>query len=139
MFEATIFSRFSAGHRLLNHAGKCRFPHGHSYGVEVSVKATNIGDTDWIEDFSVLKDVTRRIIEDHLDHAFILDSRDTSLIQALEGIEPVKLYILEQKAPTAERIAEALLHLIQEEVPIVCRVRVWETEVQNAAFIPEPA
>ncbi len=135
-FTATVRLRFSAGHRLAAHSGKCRFPHGHSYLAELVVAADSVSACDWIEDFDVLKSHARTIIERHFDHAFIVDSRDTELIAALEGVEPCKLYVLEEKAPTAERIAEELFSLLSPGIEPLCAVRIWETELQHAEYAP---
>lgn len=135
MFEGTVTVRFSAGHRLLKHGGKCRYPHGHSYRVEIGLRAVEIGQHDWIEDFGQAKDIARRVIEESFDHAFILDSRDTELIEALKRVDPVKLHILDKRAPTAERIAQELHNLLKEELPSIFRVDVWETELQRGSFV----
>ena len=41
--------RFSAGHRLLHHDGKCSRPHGHNYEVTVRV-AGDLGAEGWVVD-----------------------------------------------------------------------------------------
>lgn len=134
MIEAQIRGRFSAGHRILGHQGKCRFPHGHSYQVEVVVRADTLGDSDWIEDFGRMKAVLHDVVEEHFDHAFILDSRDVALIGALSRVEPSKIYVLHDRAPTAERIAEELFSLLAPSIPSLVMVRIWETEQQYASF-----
>ena len=135
MFEGTVTVRFSAGHRLLHHGGKCRYPHGHSYRVEITLRAAEIGQEDWIEDFGRAKDIAGKLITETVDHAFILDSRDTELIGALKQVHPVRLHILDEKAPTAERIAEDLHHLLKQSLPNIYRIDVWETDLQRGSFI----
>jgi len=136
MFRARVRLRFSAGHRLLSHPGKCRFPHGHSYAVELVLVADTLDTADWIEDFDAVKAQARVVIERHFDHAFIVDSRDTDLIRALESVEPTRLYILDGREPTAERIAEELFGLLAADISPLCAVRVWETEMQFAEYAP---
>ncbi len=98
--------------------------------------AANLGATDWIEDFDSIKAHARSVIEHHFDHAFILDSRDTDLIAALRNVEPCRLYLLDEKAPTAERIAEELFGLLLPGIASLRTVRIWETEVQCAEYTP---
>lgn len=134
MFEASVRVAFSAGHRLMNHAGKCRFPHGHSYEVEIVLAAGDLTPLDWIEDFGIIKAHAREILEETVDHAFIVDSRDRDLIDALQKVDPVKLYVLDEAAPTAERIAEELFSLFKQKLRDVTSIRVWETQQQSCAY-----
>src|SRR5829696_5150180 len=63
------------GHRLMNHEGKCRFPHGHNYLFEVVVRGPVEPETGMIIDFSKLKDIVRNFFE-KFDHAFVLFEED---------------------------------------------------------------
>lgn len=126
--------RFSAGHRLPQHGGKCQYPHGHTYEADLFLESAQLTDEDWIVDFDIAKAAAREVLEEHFDHAFIVDSRDTELIAALRQVEPVKLYVLEERAPTAERIAEELYRLLRDRIPELVTVRVWETEQQYGEF-----
>ena len=43
MHEATRRIEWDMGHRVPEHGGKCRTPHGHRYVAEVTVRGPQIG------------------------------------------------------------------------------------------------
>jgi 6-pyruvoyltetrahydropterin/6-carboxytetrahydropterin synthase len=133
-YHACVQVRFAAGHRLMHHGGKCQYPHGHSYRAEIFLGADDLPQEDWIVDFGEVKMIAREVLDEHLDHAFILDSRDVELLQALRAVEPTKIYVLENRAPTAERIAEELYRLLSPRIHSLRAVRVWESAQQYGEY-----
>lgn len=137
MYRATVRVRFSAGHRLPGHSGKCRRPHGHSYAAEVTLASSELTSRDWIDDFDAVKNAVKGVIGKHFDHAFIVDSRDNELIDALGAVDDQKIYVLDGRAPTAERIAEELFRLLSADLTELFAVRLWETADQYAEYSAE--
>ncbi|MFA7228320.1 MAG: 6-carboxytetrahydropterin synthase [Melioribacteraceae bacterium] len=116
------------GHRLPFHAGKCRNLHGHSYKCMVELT----GDADangMVIDYYEMKKIIGPII-DRLDHAFMVCSSDTEVIEILDKLKSEKVVV--DFDSTAENICLFLLNKIKgaglpENVHFV-KVRVFETE-----------
>jgi 6-pyruvoyltetrahydropterin/6-carboxytetrahydropterin synthase len=136
--------QFCAGHRLLNHEGKCANLHGHNYLVEFHVTGNEIDDLGRVVDFADLKRLFKGWIDDHWDHGFILWEDDANAIDALEQVRPNKIYRLPYN-PTAENMARYLLTTIGPKLIstirgydlILSKVVVWETENSFAEVTAE--
>lgn len=109
------------GHRLMNHKGKCRFPHGHNYLFEATVYINVLNGQGMVMDFSVLKGEVRRFFE-AFDHAFVLWEGDP-YVEVLDVLPTVKLVILDQH-PTAEVLAELLRNYLVSTLPAADHVHV---------------
>ena len=132
---------FSAGHRVLGHEGKCQFPHGHNYVAEITAEAIRLDPIGRVVDFSVIKRVVGEWIEQNWDHAFLVNTEDTELLEVFAHHPKWKLAVLPYN-PTAENMAKELLlaaaGLIaksQEHVRVI-HVRLWETENCWADAVP---
>jgi 6-pyruvoyltetrahydropterin/6-carboxytetrahydropterin synthase len=126
MFEVAVEHTFSAGHALRNYHGKCENVHGHNYRVQVLVRGEKLDQTGMLADFVELKRLLRAISEP-LDHVFLND------------IEPFT-----ELNPSAENMAWYFCRKMQEglrqENPVeVVEVKVWETDIQYAAYRPASA
>jgi 6-pyruvoyltetrahydropterin/6-carboxytetrahydropterin synthase len=64
-----IFKKCS-GYRTDNPQAS-HFPHGHSYRLRVAVKGPVNGETGFVMDFKVLKDILRKEVFEKFDHRFI--------------------------------------------------------------------
>ena len=127
--------KFCAGHRLLNHEGKCANLHGHNYTVEFHVTGNDVDDLGRVVDFSVLNRLFKGWIDDNWDHGFILWDQDRNAIDAIEQVQPHRIYELPYN-PTAENMARYLLTEVSP--PLIQSIRgydlqmtkvvVWETE-----------
>ena len=126
---------FDAGHRVPNHASKCRNPHGHRYRVRVTLEgAVVMDDTSpefgMVADFGFLKDVLMREVHDPFDHSMIVHAEDVELLKALDGHDwKVVRFPL---VPTAENLARFFAERIDYAVmgyPTfqLVEVAVWET------------
>lgn len=129
---------WDAAHRVLGHKGKCRHLHGHRYVAEVTVSAKKLDNLGMVIDFSVLKEIVGKWIDDMWDHNILLNEKDPLLRVREESIDcdldvfagriP---YIFQGDNPTAENIAEELFvkaeRLLLEHGIWVTNVRVWET------------
>jgi 6-pyruvoyltetrahydropterin/6-carboxytetrahydropterin synthase len=122
MFEVSVEQTFAAGHALRNYKGACENVHGHNFKVQVTIEGDRLDDTGMLVDFLDVKQSMRDVIA-RLDHVFLND------------IPPFDV-----KNPSAENIAEYFYEelasrLASNPVPVQIReVRVWETEIQSAAY-----
>jgi 6-pyruvoyltetrahydropterin/6-carboxytetrahydropterin synthase len=124
MFRVTRQIDFCYGHRLLNYEGKCRHLHGHNGRAIITIESNKLDDRGMVMDFSDIKKVVSRWIDEQLDHRMLLHKDDpyVSYLQA-QG-EP--LFLLDVN-PTAENIAK-LIHdfAVSQGFPVV-ETNLWET------------
>jgi 6-pyruvoyltetrahydropterin/6-carboxytetrahydropterin synthase len=122
---------FCYGHRLLHHDGKCRHLHGHNGKLLVTVSGDGLDELGMVVDFSEIKRVLSRWIEENLDHRMIL-SRDNPLVPVLQEFgEP--LYLMDAH-PTAENIAKLIFdHALNQGLSVV-EVRFFETPTCSASY-----
>lgn len=130
--------QFCAGHRLMEHDGKCSNIHGHNYVAYFTAEAENLDSVGRVIDFSVLKSTIGGWIDDHWDHGFIyFKGKDVEvetgfkMFRARHG-SPTKKYGLDAN-PTAENMARHLLMKVCPKVLSthgvqVTKVVLWETE-----------
>ncbi len=132
MTTCTRRLQFCAGHRLLNHEGKCAHLHGHNYVVLITAQATSLDAVGRVIDFSVLKHRIGGWIEVNWDHGFIYHTADRATAHALDTLPDQKRFALDEN-PTAENLASYLLRVVCPSVLAesgvqVTTVVVWETE-----------
>ena len=70
-------------HRLREHSGGCQNVHGHSYRMTVEICGEPDPATGMVLDFAELGEMLKPLIEE-LDHAFLCEARDASLIEFLK-------------------------------------------------------
>ncbi len=124
--------KFCAGHRLYKHGGKCEFFHGHNYIADFHVAGDEVDDVGRVIDFAELKRLFKGWIDEHWDHAFLLNEADENGIAAIRQVVPCKYYTLPTN-PTAEGMASYLLERVcpklLEGTGVTCvKVAIWETE-----------
>lgn len=124
MFLVTREIDFCYGHRLLNYDGKCKYLHGHNGRAVLTLQSPELDERGMVIDFTEIKRVVARWIDENLDHRMILHRSDPA-VPALEKLgEPI--YLVDVN-PTAENIARLIYDVAQNhELPIV-EVRLWET------------
>ncbi len=133
-----------SGHMLSKHAGRCRFPHGHTRRVEVVLSRDALDKNDMVCDFKALKRIMEACL-DQFDHAMAINSNDPLLPSLLK--RESRVVIFHDCDPTTEVIAKFVFDAIQsyidpslntktanpdEQLPLpqgiaLERVRVWET------------
>jgi 6-pyruvoyltetrahydropterin/6-carboxytetrahydropterin synthase len=107
---------FDAGHRIPNHASQCRHLHGHRYAIEITLSGKII-DTEgaseqgMVMDFSEVKDIARRMLVDHWDHAFLVYQGDRVVIDFLATLAGHKTVVL-PLVPTAENLAAEAFRIL---------------------------
>ena len=124
--------KFCAGHRLYQHGGKCEHFHGHNYVADIFVTSEEVDSVGRVLDFADLKARTKGWIDANWDHSFLVFEQDQNAIEALEKVQPSKLFKLPYN-PTAENMARFLLEVMCPAVlegsgARAVRVRIWETE-----------
>lgn len=137
---------FCAGHRVLNHEGKCATVHGHNYDVHLVAEAAKLDSIGRVIDFSVLKERVGGWIEEHWDHTFLVCDKDEELIKMLYAVSRKKEPFLCPFNPTAEQMADYLLRHICPQVlagtgVTITKVIIYETVncYAEAALSPEDA
>ena len=129
--ECVRIIEFDAGHRLLNHEGKCRKLHGHRYKCEFYCSSDKLDKIGRVIDFGVIKEIMGNWIDENLDHNVILNKEDEKLGRFIDSNLDQEVYFLDSN-PTAENIAR---HLLLDIFPklmikhkISCKkIRLWET------------
>ena len=131
MFRVTKEIDFCYGHRLLNYDGKCKYLHGHNGRAVITIESETLDDRGMVMDFSDIKRVVSRWIDDQLDHRMILNVNDPAVSVLREMNEP--LHLIEEN-PTAENIAKLIYTFaVKEEFPVT-EVTLWETPRSYATY-----
>jgi 6-pyruvoyltetrahydropterin/6-carboxytetrahydropterin synthase len=123
------------GHRVTNHASKCRNLHGHRYVALVHLESRLINtpgasDEGMVMDFASVKDAIGRWIDEQWDHGFMIYKKDPLAKMLLATDTKV---IAVDYIPTAENLAQALLEKARQLVgavpnaPQVTSVTIYET------------
>lgn len=112
----TRYGTFDAGHRVLHHAeslNKCKNVHGHLYQVHATFTYEEEEAIGYKVDFAEIKRVMFGFIDEYLDHGFIANPEDKSMITLLQE-QKNKVYLMNLSVdcnPTAENIAKELFFI----------------------------
>ena len=122
---------FDAGHRVMEHEGKCKHLHGHRYTLEATFEAPALDPIGRVVDFGVIKERLSGWIDAHWDHTLILWERDRALGEAVSAKTQQTVYYLPTN-PTAENMAaylmERVIPTLFPEPQLRCvHVRLYET------------
>lgn len=124
---------FEMAHALGGYQGKCAHLHGHSYHLEVTVEASNLGPDGMGVDFHSLKQLVQETVVDRFDHALVLSADSTLLPDiALENL--VRLPV----NPTTENLLLHFANLLRPRMPEGVRLhslRLAETESSIAELV----
>lgn len=119
--------RWEMGHRLPEHFGNCKNIHGHSYKMLIEVEG-DINSAGMVMDYYDLKLIVKPLIE-KLDHAFMVSSDDSPVIEFLEKVNSKK--VLVNFPSTVENICSYIIgQLAGAEFPEnikTLRVSIFET------------
>ena len=133
MFRVTKQVKFCYGHRLLNYDGKCRHLHGHNGTAEIVLEGAALDARGMLIDFTDVKKVMGRWIDETLDHKMLMH-RDDPALPGLRALgEPV---VVLDVNPTAEAIAKLIFEAAASHRLPVVEVRLWETDSSVAAYAP---
>ena len=75
---------FASAHFITFRGHQCESLHGHNYRVGVAVEGTVDPETYFVLDFSVLKQITREMV-DRIDHKVLLPTRNPKLAFREDG------------------------------------------------------
>ena len=76
---------FDSGHRVMNERMKCFNMHGHTYLFKLIFKFNEMEDIGYAIDFKEIKLVGCQWIDDILDHGFLVNPKDTAVIEACKA------------------------------------------------------
>ncbi len=127
-------------HALPGYDGKCRYIHGHSYILYVTVKGTPESDETspkygMVMDFTELKSIVNKLIVDRLDHALVL-RYDAPLADELQHAYDKIVKVPYQ--PTCENMVTDFAEALQEALPdsvLLHSVRLHETATSYAEWV----
>jgi 6-pyruvoyltetrahydropterin/6-carboxytetrahydropterin synthase len=124
MFRVTREIDFCYGHRLLNYDGKCKYLHGHNGRAVIALESAELDERGMVLDFTDIKQVVSRWIDDNLDHHMILHRDDPAVPALVKLGEP--LFLLDVN-PTAENIARVIFAFTRSQGFPIVETRLWET------------
>jgi 6-pyruvoyltetrahydropterin/6-carboxytetrahydropterin synthase len=133
VYRVTKEIHFCYGHRLLNHAGKCRHLHGHNGKAVITVEAAGLDAMGMVVDFGEIKQVVGRWIDENLDHRMLLHRDDPVIPELRRQGEP---FVEMDVNPTAENIARLIFDRAAADGLPVTEVTLWETENSFATYRP---
>jgi 6-pyruvoyltetrahydropterin/6-carboxytetrahydropterin synthase len=112
---------FEMAHALLGYDGSCRFVHGHSYGLSVTVIGNPIENTGdhklgMVIDFGDLKKIVKETVVDVFDHALVLNSK-TPHEHFNESKDLFDKLILVDYQPTSEKLVADFATRILRRLP----------------------
>lgn len=132
MISVTKIFRFEMGHAIDGYEGMCKYIHGHSYVLHVSIAGAEAGDRalpppGFVIDFKELKKIVNEKVVHKLDHSLVLSEQ---YLQKHPGAGQGQNLMTWPYEPSAENILyyirEELLQSLPGEYRIV-RLTLWET------------
>ena len=139
--KVTKIFEFAAGHRLSGYNGKCFYPHGHNFKLKVTVTG-QLDELGMIIDFSILKVIVERILDENFDHKMILKKDDPinqAIVEAFFKDRPISkrlndAFYLVDYNPTAENMGLDLFNKIKDASPevILSKITLYETDTSYA-------
>lgn len=113
MYEIRKKFKFEMAHILnSSYAEECQQVHGHSYCLEVFIKAYHLNDDGMVVDFKKLKEIVQKEIINKLDHKILYDYKNKNelTIQRLPGACAVDFN------PTAENMVYDFYKILVYEI-----------------------
>ncbi|HMK56073.1 MAG TPA: 6-carboxytetrahydropterin synthase QueD [Dissulfurispiraceae bacterium] len=123
MYTLSIETKFASAHQLREYNGKCENLHGHSWRVQVVVRAHSLNKIGLAMDFTDLKKLANEIIGP-LDHVCLNDLPQFANVN-----------------PSSENISRWIFESMKEKVAAynveLKSVTVWESETAAATYTEE--
>ncbi len=119
IYELKVRDHFDAAHTLAGYDGPCRYLHGHTWDVEVSIEGKTLDEVGILCDFKFIKDTLHAIL-DNFDHRYVND------------VPP-----FDKVNPTAEHLARVILCELERQLPQglkLSQVAVWESPAACVTF-----
>ncbi len=146
MLKITKRVEWEMWHRIPNHKGKCRYPHGHHYCLDVTFLGkvcTQKGSSDegMVCDFGDLKNFLKKTIYNHLDHRFLVYEKDRKFRnQFTPAIEKEFNFFVVDFIPTTENLLLWVVERIKSDLPKELRLthaRLYESKNHWAEYSDE--
>ena len=137
--------QWDMGHRVLNHRSVCKGIHGHRYKAEICLEGELIVDSGLSEegmviDFSDIKKIAQKFIQNKLDHGFMVWNQDDELLDFFKHSKGHKLVVV-PFTPTAENVAAYIFQKLKNEFSDKFKtglhlhsVKLWETPSSYALY-----
>ena len=137
--------QWDMGHRVLNHRSVCKGIHGHRYKAEICLEGELIVDSGLSEegmviDFSDIKKIAQKFIQNKLDHGFMVWNQDDELLDFFKHSKGHKLVVV-PFTPTAENVAAYIFKKLKNEFLDKFKtglhlhsVKLWETPSSYALY-----
>lgn len=117
MDTITRIFEFDAAHRVMNEKVKCFNLHGHRFKVEITFEYSAKAALGYAVDFKELKRIAGAWIDEHLDHACLLNPMDSDLIDFClkKGwrLHVMGMGSISDRNPSAENIASELFSIME--------------------------
>ena len=137
--------QWDMGHRVLNHRSICRGVHGHRYKAEICVEGelidkSGVSEEGMVIDFADIKRTAQKLIQEELDHAFMVWDQDKELLEFFKHSKGHKPVIV-SFTPTAENVAAYIFHILEYKFSDVYEtglhlqsIKLWETPSSFALY-----
>lgn len=137
----TKIFRFEMAHALSGHKGLCKYIHGHSYQLEVTVSGQpdntpGQSSEGMVLDFGDLKDIVQQEIIIPLDHALLLKEGSVLSLENPDN-ELFARVVWTPWQPTCENMVLDFARRIIEPLPKgvrLCRLKLYETDTSYAEW-----
>ena len=130
MIEISKKHELQCGHRIMGHSGKCKYLHGHSYKFTFGVMADELDELGMIVDFSVLKKVLIKWLDNKFDHKMILHKNDLIIPYSMDeecGIIRVNYN------PTVENLAHNIFFEAKENLIQYPKIKLRYVEIEETS------
>lgn len=120
------------GHAINGYEGRCKYIHGHSYILHVTVAAKKTGNEPlpspgFVMDFKGLKKIVNEKVISRLDHSLVLSEEYVKKYPDLSQGQNLMIWPYE---PSAENILYFIRSELQNSLSrnyTIIRLRLWET------------
>ena len=135
---------FEMAHALLGYDGACKYIHGHSYGLSVTVVGKPIEDENnpklgMVIDFGDLKKIVKDTVVGKFDHALVLNHK-TPRQNLSESEEMFNKILFVDYQPTSENLVADFAHRISQRLPEnvkLIHMRLRETATSYAELLAD--
>lgn len=145
MISVTKIFRFEMGHAIDEYDGMCKYIHGHSYVLHVSICAGKkssepLPPPGFVIDFKELKKIVSDKVVSKLDHALVLSEQYLKKHPSNGGSN--QNLIIWPYEPSAENILYFIRQELQQALSenfILTRLKLWETSDSFAEWEYQPS
>jgi 6-pyruvoyltetrahydropterin/6-carboxytetrahydropterin synthase len=127
---------FEAAHSLAGYDGACKYIHGHSYTLYVTVTGVPSADETnpkrgMVMDFGILKHIVKENIVDRFDHCLMLRKDSTLAYEIKTGYQRVELFDFQ---PTCENILLYFVEILKSKLPETVSLHSLKLSETNSSF-----